>query len=272
MHSVETGSTKSDRIRDLERLVAAKRQALAAHTVFGQIRGMAELRTFMTWHVFAVWDFMSLVKRLQNDLTCTRTPWTPPASARAARLMNEIVLGEETDEAPGGGHLSHYELYLAAMGEVGARTELISSVVRRVQAGAGTNEALELESVDPAVRRFVQHTMSVSAEAPLIAVLGNFFFSREDMIPEMFKSLLEQWGVEPSSVPMFVYYLQRHIELDGDTHGPAAQAIIDELLGDDENGRVLMLQAAASAIDERFALWDALSAQLHRAFQADAVA
>lgn len=272
MHSVETHETRSVVVRDLELAVAAKRKALAAHPVFSQIRGEGELRTFMTWHVFAVWDFMSLVKRLQNDLTCTRTPWTPPSSPMAARLINEIVLGEETDEAPGGGHLSHYDLYLAAMREVGADTQLISAVVRRVQAGASASEALDLEGVDPAVRRFVEHTFAVSAEAPLIAVLGNFFFSREDMIPEMFKALLEQWGVAPASVPMFVYYLQRHIELDGDTHGPAAQAIIEDILRDDEDSRTLMLRAAAAAIDERIALWDALSAHLQGAYRARAVA
>jgi hypothetical protein len=50
----------------------------------------------------AVWDYMSLVKRLQSELTSNSLPWLPPKSARIARFTNEVVLGEETDLSPDG--------------------------------------------------------------------------------------------------------------------------------------------------------------------------
>src|SRR5258707_11650587 len=102
--------------------LAPLRARLLDHSVYAEVASVADLRRFMEDHVFAVWDFMSLLKRLQRDITCTRVPWFPADNARAARLINDIVIGEETDVGPDGCYVSHLELYLRAMADVGAST------------------------------------------------------------------------------------------------------------------------------------------------------
>src|SRR5437870_13434601 len=92
------------------------RAALLDHPIYTRVSSVADLRRFMEDHVFAVWDFMSLLKRLQQDMTCIRVPWFPADNARAARLINDIVIGEETDVDPDGFYVSHLDLYLRHAG------------------------------------------------------------------------------------------------------------------------------------------------------------
>ena len=111
-------------------LLKQKKLQLCSHPLFEEITSLGKLQLFMENHVFAVWDFMTLTKRLQRDLTCTQLPWLPPSDPQAARLINEIVLGEESDEHPRRGHCSHFELYREAMLEVGASTHAIDKIGR----------------------------------------------------------------------------------------------------------------------------------------------
>lgn len=236
--------------------------ALADHPVLAAIETLDDLRLFMSVHVFAVWDFMTLLKRLQRDLTTTTLPWTPPANREAARLVNEIVLGEETDLAPGGRHCSHFELYLEAMREIGADTRPIERFVAALAADRDPATALVEAEVPAAAARFVRATLATALAGTLPEVLGSFFHGRESVIPAMFRSLLSRWRIDPEEVPTLVFYLERHIELDGEEHGPAARAMIDAVVGTDAVAEAALLRAARAAVGERRALWDAVRARV----------
>ena len=114
---------------------AGLREDLITHPIYSRIDDLNRLRDFMQIHVFAVWDFMSLVKRPQMEFTSTRLPWIPPAISQAARFANEVVLGEETDLSSDGKALSHFELYLRAMKEVGADSSMIRLFLERLSRG-----------------------------------------------------------------------------------------------------------------------------------------
>jgi Protein of unknown function (DUF3050) len=244
-------------IQEKKQELDALKNKLVTHPLFSSINNLEDLRTFMSWHVFAVWDFMSLTKRLQRDLTCVTLPWMPPKSAKAARLMNDIVLGEETDKIPSGKSMSHFELYINAIKEVSGDTQQIDSFLHLVQEGTHFSEAMEKVETPQAVQKFVNATIKTALEGNTSEVLGSFFFGRENVIPPMFNRILEKWKVEEQDAPMFVFYLKRHIELDSDEHGPAAMALIDELCPTPQQ-ELDLYNAAVSAVESRIELWDGL--------------
>lgn len=244
--------------------INAKQHVLENHLIFRAIQNRDDLDLFMSWHVFAVWDFMSLIKRLQRELTCIDLPWVPSRHPLATRLINEIVLGEESDELPSGGFLSHFELYLLAMREVGADTNQIEAFVALLRAGTPVNQALDKVSTHPCIQDFVNNTMATACNGSVYQVLGSFFFGRENVIPQMFRSLLANWHIDESDAPMFVYYLNRHIELDSDSHGPAAWKIINELTQDNPVAMQQLKSAAVASINARIKLWDGLAQALSR--------
>ncbi|MBL8262748.1 MAG: DUF3050 domain-containing protein [Xanthomonadaceae bacterium] len=238
------------------------RHELETHPVFAEIAHAEALRSFMQVHVFAVWDFMSLAKRLQRDLTCVELPWMPPTNPEAARLINDIVLAEESDIDADGHPASHLDLYLKAMRDVGASTEQFDRFLVALRSGASLSDALERAEVPGFVRAFVEHTIGTCLRGTTLEVMSSFFYGRENVIPPMFQSLLDHWGLSEGQAPGFVYYLQRHIELDGDSHGPAASRLIQAELGRDPDGLTRARDAAREAMAARRALWDGTAALL----------
>jgi len=252
----------TEELAALRAAIAEEQDRLSRHAVFTELRTIDDLRRFMEWHVFAVWDFLSLLKRLQRDLTTLSLPWTPPANPRAARLINEIVLGEESDLMPDGGSLSHFELYRAAMREVGADTGCIDAFLDCLAQGVSLEAALARAGVPAPVAAFVRSTLKTAQTGDLDQALGSFFHGRENVIPAMFAGLLAHWGVTRAEAPLFVYYLDRHIEVDQQEHGPAAGRLIEEVVGDDAARQHILLNAALVAVKQRAALWDGLLAHL----------
>lgn len=246
-------------------LLAAKKHTLGTHPIFSEIQSISVLKRFMETHVFAVWDFMSLTKRLQQELTCVNLPWLPPQNPRAARMINEIVLGEESDQRPGRGHCSHFELYLDAMREIGASTRAVEQFVVLQQQGVGFDTALQQVAPTPSAARFVTHTLQTALLAPAHCVAAAFVHGRESVIPLMFRRILDDWQIDTRQAPTFRYYLERHIEVDGDDHGPAAEKLLEQLIAGDPQREEQALACAIAAVDSRIALWDGLRVSMREA-------
>jgi len=219
------------------------------------INCLEDLRIFMSSHVYAVWDFMCLVKQLQHHLAPSSSPWAPRYSASSRRWINEIVLGEESDITPHGGHASHFESYIVSMKEIGIDTAWIESWPSYVR-NVGWAEAIENPQVPAPAKFFMTETKKfVDSDKPWI-ICAALALGREDLLPEQFQSVLNQ--LESAAIPSdtFKWYLARHVEIDGNEHGPAARRLLEELCDSYADREQEATEAALTAIRAREKYWD----------------
>jgi hypothetical protein len=251
------------------------RLALLDHPIYTRVASIADLRRFMRDHVFAVWDFMSLLKRLQRDMTCTRVPWFPAGNTRAARLINDIVIGEETDLDPDGSYTSHLDLYRRAMADIGASTLQFDRFCSLAKVGVPVAVALARIEAPPYVQAFVGHTMALANSGSTEEVLAAFFYGREDIIPDMFRRLLNTLYAAKHNndhLRHFIYYIDRHIELDGDSHGPMGRELLDGLVANSPQRLERARRAACSSIKARIGLWNGTLSNLRNSGEVDKLA
>lgn len=255
--------TCSDGIQELRHALAPLRETLVSHGLYERIGELSAIRCFMEHHVFAVWDFMSLLKALQRNLTCTDVPWIPSAEPKLARLVNEIVLGEESDLSEDGEAICHFDLYLRAMAEAGADTGPIRGLIAGLQAGESLEVALAHSDVPEGVAPFIQKTFAIIARGKLHEIAAAFTYGREDLIPSLFGGIVAQVdGASNGRLKTFRYYLQRHIELDGDEHGALGREMVELLCRGQESRRVEALASATEALQARIELWDCITAKI----------
>ncbi|MFD2598760.1 DUF3050 domain-containing protein [Sphingobacterium corticis] len=249
------------KIEELQNAIAEERALLLNHPLYARIQTVQDLRAFTEGHVYAVWDFMSLLKALQIQLTCTSTPWFASSMPNTRYLINEIVLAEESDEYIDGTRLSHFEMYLDAMQSMGANTQKIANFIDVAKCSSDIIDVINNFDLDQRIKDFLIFTFTVIASEKSHQIASAFTFGREDLIPDMFTSILRALQTKSPAVDMskFIYYFERHIELDGDEHGPLAMQMIEELAGDDEVKWMEMQDVAREALVKRAALWDAIS-------------
>lgn len=242
--------------------ITDKQQQLNAHPLFAgnSLKSLSDLHIFMEHHSYAVWDFMSLIKALQHHVCPSTECWVPTKWTRAglARIINGIVLGEESDvDISGHGSITHHDLYVQSMLEIGANGRNFEAFIERVRAN-GFFDSLENSAVPPASASFMRTTFGfIETKEPHI-IAGAFAFGRETLIPGMFSSLLRQLNITKHDAPKFHYYLDRHIQLDGDEHGPQAVYMVETLCEHDPVKIHEAEQAALDALDARIRLWDAV--------------
>ncbi len=248
-----------DWILQIEESLRPQRDILKNHKLYSSISDLDSIRVFMENHVYAVWDFMSLLKSLQNNLTTVSIPWVPAKHGTLAWFINEIVVAEESDLNEKGERKSHFEMYLDSMSELGANTSGIEAFITNVQSGSSIDTILQNTSLDPRIKDFVNFTFETIASGKSHQIAAAFTFGREDLIPDIFIEVLKQSENLRFSTSSFRYYLDRHIELDGDEHGPLAIQMIKELCQNSEEKYKEVLNISQQALMHRIKLWDAIA-------------
>ena len=248
-----------NKFEHIEKQISPLKDQLQNHRIYQHLKDIDDIKIFMEHHVFAVWDFMSLLKYLQINLTTIQTPWVPPKNAILSRFINEIVHGEESDINELGEPKSHFEMYLDAMKQIHCNCEKIDIFSNQIQSNHSIEEAFSKINMDHRVISFVNFTFSLIKINKPHLVASSFTFGRENLLPEVFIKILNASDPENKVISKFKYYLARHIELDGEEHGPLSLKLVSELCGEDEQKWAEVLAIAKISLEKRIELWDSIT-------------
>jgi hypothetical protein len=249
-------------IEKLRDTVEPFRQKVIGHPIYHELKTSDAITIFMEHHVFAVWDFMSLLKTLQQSLTCVRVPWVPTGPSVSRRLINDINLVEESDELDGG-FISHFELYLDGMRQAGADRRAVDAFVALLSAEVPVPVALRDASVPVPAAEFVCATWGFISSTTVHGQAAAFAFGREDLIPDMFDQVAAL-NAKSGDLSIFVDYLRRHIQVDSEEHTPMAMQMLVDLCGDDDTKWLECEQAIRLALAARLRLWDGILREIRQ--------
>lgn len=251
-------------IIEINSKLQSQKETLLHHTLYEKVKTIEDLHQFLECHVYAVWDFMSLLKALQSKLTCTTTPWFASVNPQTRYLINEIVLAEESDLTLDGKRLSHFEMYVDAMKDCGANTIELTTFITDVLDTKNVFIAIKQSSLHPNVKAFLDFTFRIIEEGKTHKIAAAFTFGREDLIPNMFTEILKnfQQNFPETDLSKLIYYFERHIELDADEHGPMAMEMINELCGNDSKKWMEVEEVSVLALEKRIGLWDSIEEKI----------
>jgi hypothetical protein len=240
------------------------REELLQHSLYGRVKTIDDLRHFLQGHVYAVWDFMSLLKALQTKLTCTAVPWLPVGNPEIRYLINEIVLAEETDINIDGERQSHYEMYIDAMEACGADVTEVALFLEDVVATQNIFVSIKKSKLHKGIKAFLDFTFRTIEQGKPHEIAAAFTFGREDLIPGMFTEILRnfQENFPEADLSKLIYYFERHIALDADEHGPMAMKMIDELCAGDAVKWKEVEAISLQALEKRIGLWNAIEEKM----------
>jgi hypothetical protein len=247
----------STSLESIKQTIEPLRKQIINHRLYNVIDSLEDLRIFMQSHVYAVWDFMSILKSLQIRLTCVTVPWFPVGRGNTRWLINQIVADEESDADSNGINKSHFEIYLDAMEQCGADITGINKFIKAFKETGDLEKAYKAGNTPAAARNFVNYTFDViNSDAPHRQA-SSLTFGREDLIPNMFPNIVNEMNQKfPSQISFFKYYLDRHIEVDGGVHSQLALEMTSELCGDNEAYWQAAEQTAKDCLQKRIELWD----------------
>ena len=239
--------------------IAGLQKTLREHPLYQSLKTHEDIQLFMENHVFAVWDFMSLLKALQHRFTSLTVPWTPSLHPRICHLINEMVLVEESDAAANG--ISHFEWYLDAMDQAEANMESILKLLQAVDAGEDSDDLWR--SIPSGPDAFVRRTLSIARYAPSHVLAAEFVVGRENLIPEIFVQIVENMSSsEKDPLRHFVSYLKRHIEVDGEEHSVYSKQVLALTIDEDDARLQECIDTAIKSLESRVALWDHIHQQI----------
>ena len=219
------------------------------HPLYNSIKTPNHIRQYMYNQVWCVWDFMTLVKSIQLKLIPPSILWQPPKYPTLAAYIYEVLLTEETDKSiRQNENASHFQTYLEAMQQSKVDTKAIDKFIELLRSGASFDKAITKCDIHKEAREFVENTYAF-ANSELHISTAVFCLSREGIIPGIFNSLLSNLNLD-KDFQILNWYLNRHIYLDSESHGPLSIKLFKTVV-DTKKKEKEALEAALSALKAR---------------------
>ena len=228
---------------------------ITTHPLFANKLEPKHMCKFMESHIFAVWGFMSILKSLQKIITPSNLPWIPNKNTKngLVNFVNEIILSEESDYIEGIGFISHFEIYLLAMKNMGAKTDQLDKLTSRIMDNGYNKKFIDDVDASAEVKSFLKYDLEVSMNGTLPEIIGAFTLGREKVIPNMFSYILP--AIEETSASKYlITYLERHIDIDGDRHGPLSMKLLNASC--DKEQLSPAYASAIKSLELRLLVWD----------------
>lgn len=232
---------------------------LAAHCLYTKLQHMEDIHIFMEHHVFAVWDFMSLAKALQLHLDATQVIEKQTDNSKILGFVNGILTGGETDPNKKEIVLSHLEMYLELMDEIGANTTNIKKLIASSAAGLDIHEAMQIAQLTDEQQRILNFTQTIIATNEIHKIAVAATLVPEGMISNRFLKILKETEERDNLlVPKFKNYLNRYKAIDGNDYGLLSLEMVTHFCDSDGKKWVDILDIAMKTLSHRIYLWDAI--------------
>jgi hypothetical protein len=227
---------------------------LINHPLYNSIKTEEDVRIYMFNQVWCVWDFMTLVKSIQLNIVPSNILWMPPKYPELGAYIYEVLLTEETDKGYNSEtNSSHFQTYLKAMYESKVDTSSVAAFIKLLENGFDFGTATEKCGIHDEAKEFISTTFEF-AKSELHISTAVFCLSREGVIPDIFMNLLANVSLS-NNFKIFNWYLNRHIYLDSQSHGPLSiklfKTIVDTPKKQDE-----ALHASLKALKARNKFFD----------------
>ncbi len=236
--------------------IAALQERLRKHKLYEVLDSVEDIKTFMSLHVYAVWDYMSIVKSLQTIVSPPIIPWQRSKMPKACQAINAIVLSEESDLNMKGLPASHLDIYIEAMKAIKLSPIKAISNINLLCSSDDIFKTINTLFKNHRLSNFISFTFKLVQEGKPHKLASSLYFGRENLIPDLFTNIVSNISSSNKTVGPFLYYLNRHIELDGDQHSQMALNLLEELCGNNATKWKEAYTIAIRSLEARIDLWD----------------
>ena len=241
---------------DIQNELIPYREKLATHPLYSKLKSPTDIFVFMSLHIYSVWDFMNLLKTLQRHFTCISIPWVPPKNPKLSRLINEIVLEEESDLIDGQ-HTSHFMYYFKAIQSLNINAPHLNSFYTDLSCNVSYSTLISRPYIPTSAQTFMSSTFRF-IETSTLAATSAFTFGRETLVPTLFEPIKSLHTHSSPELSQFIAYIERHIELDGESHSKLSLELVSELIQSEQDYQ-LVLNHAKKALESRIVFWDGIA-------------